>query len=110
MLREAKIAWHGVKVGEPDWSPQSHSLAMLAALEERGVAVYVILNAYWEPLEFALPPVPQQANGSWRRWIDTSLDSPFDIVEWDMTPSVDRLTYDVGPRSVVVLIAPAGDT
>src|SRR5438876_4754332 len=42
LLREANIAWHGVNVGEPDWSPQSHSLAMMAELEEPGVTLYLI--------------------------------------------------------------------
>src|SRR5258705_10819310 len=105
LLREAKVAWHGVKVREPDWSQQSHSLAMMSELEERGLTLYLVANAYWEPLEFELPPVPHTENGSWRRWIDTSLDSPFDIVDWDMAPAVDELTYRVGPRSVVVLWA-----
>jgi glycogen operon protein len=110
MLREAKIAWHGVTVGEPDWCPQSHSIAMMSELEERDITFYLVVNAYWESLEFTLPPVPRAENGSWRRWIDTSLDSPFDIVDWEMTPSVDRLSYSVGPRSVVVLIATTNPT
>jgi glycogen operon protein len=110
MLKEAKIAWHGVKAGEPDWSPPSHSLAMTSELEERGLTLYLIANAYWQPLDFELPAVPHTQNPSWRRWIDTSLDSPFDIVDWDMAPAVDELTYRVGPRSVVVLMASANGT
>jgi isoamylase len=105
MLREAKIAWHGVKAGEPDWSPQSHSLAMMAEIEETGLTSYLIVNAYWKPLDFALPGVPDPACGSWRRWIDTFRDSPFDIVEWETAPAVGGPTYRVGPRSVVVLLA-----
>ena len=64
LLREAKIAWHGVKVGEPDWSPHSHSVALSAELEERGITVYLVANAYWEPLTFALPPTPAERRGS----------------------------------------------
>jgi len=106
MLREAKIAWHGVKVGEPDWSPQSHSVAMMAELEARGLTFYVIVNAYWEPLDFELPPVPRAGDSTaWRRWIDTSLDSPFDIVEWENAAPIDHNVYRVGPRSVVVLLS-----
>ena len=41
------------------------------------MCVYLILNAYWEPLDFELPGVP--GGGAWRRWIDTSLKSPQDI-------------------------------
>jgi len=62
---------------------------------------HVILNAHWEPLEFELPPV---ADGRpWRRWIDTFLDPPNDIVEWEHAPSVPGRTYRAGSRSVVVL-------
>jgi len=109
ILREAKIAWHGVKVGEPDWGPQSHSVAMMAELEERGSTFYVIANAYWEPLDFELPPAPRPADGAWRRWIDTSLDSPSDIVEWDRTAPIEGPAYRAGPRSVVVLISGGSD-
>jgi len=104
MLREAKIGWHGVKVGEPDWSPQSHSIAMMSELEERGLTLYLIANAYWEPLDFELAPAPDAASRSWRCWIDTSRESPNDIVEWDAAPPVEGGAYHVGPRSVVVLL------
>src|SRR5262249_61929589 len=40
-----------------------------------------ILNAYWEPLTFELPPTDRQQ--WWRRCIDTALDSPDDICPWE---------------------------
>jgi glycogen operon protein len=46
--------------------------------------------------------------GPWRRWIDTSLPSPQDIVEWQTAPPVTGATYRAGPRSVVALSAEAG--
>ena len=45
-----------------------------------------MLNAYWEPLTFELPPVP--AEQGWRRCIDTALDSPDDICPWKSAPVV----------------------
>jgi pullulanase/glycogen debranching enzyme len=66
---------------------------------------HIMLNAYWEPLEFELPPVGDGGPRPWRRWIDTSLDSPHDIVEWEQAPAVPGHTYPVGPRSVVVLVS-----
>jgi len=65
---------------------------------------HVILNAYWEPLEFELPSVADGAR-PWRRWIDTFLESPHDIVEPEHAPSVPGHSYPAGPRSVVVLFA-----
>ncbi len=59
------------------------------------------MNAYWESLDFELPLV---AGDPWRRWIDTTLESPDDIVEWQAAPVLaDSGSYRAGPRSVVVL-------
>jgi glycogen operon protein len=63
---------------------------------------HLILNAYWEPLEFELPSLE---TGQWRRWIDTSLDSPNDIVPWDHAPAIPDSTYRVTGRAVAMLFA-----
>ncbi|HET7294148.1 MAG TPA: glycogen debranching enzyme, partial [Vicinamibacteria bacterium] len=107
LLRRANKAWHGVRLDQPDWSEHSHSLALAAELREAGLLEYLILNAYWEPLDFALPPLP--GTTQWRRWIDTSLASPQDIVPWQTAPPVSGPTYRAGPRSVVVLFGDSAD-
>jgi isoamylase len=104
MLREGNRAWHGVKLGQPDWSLSSHSLALSTACLKDNLLLYLILNAYSQPLEFELPPMSQE-NHSWRRWIDTSLDSPSDIVEWPTAQTVISRTYLAAPYSVVALFA-----
>ena len=76
--------------------------------QEGTVPRYLILNAYWEPLDFELPSVNSGDRDSWRRWIDTSLDSPHDIVPWQTAPSVPGHTYRAEARSVVVLFAGLG--
>src|SRR5262249_15051821 len=55
-LREARKAWHGVKPFQPDWAGWSHSLALSGSVESQGLAFYLMMNAYWEELEFSLPP------------------------------------------------------
>jgi len=105
ILQEANKAWHGVKLGQPDWSDSSHSLAISAEAPNKELLFHVILNAYWEALEFELPRVGGDKRESWHRWIDTTLDSPQDIVEWGTAPTVPGGTYRAGPRSVVVLFA-----
>jgi glycogen operon protein len=107
LLRGASKAWHGVKPHQPDWSQQSHSLAFSAEVPEEKLSFYIIFNAYWEPLEFELPAERQAAGYPWRRWIDTSLESPDDIQDWPAAPVVTGRTYRTTPRSVVVLIAAA---
>jgi glycogen operon protein len=102
LLRSSKHDWHGVKLGNPDWRPCSHSVAFEAELSGHGMHLYLILNAYWEPLEFELPPTTD-GRDAWRRWIDTALEPPEDIVEWQSAPAVRDRTYRTGPRSVVAL-------
>jgi glycogen operon protein len=66
-----------------------------------------MLNAYWKPLDFELPPPP--ANKHWRLWIDTHLPSPNDICPWDEAPEVHETNYVVEARSVVMLFEMIGN-
>jgi glycogen operon protein len=109
LLREAHRAWHGVKLHQPDWQESSHSLAVTAEVRNTRLLVHMILNAYREPLDFELPSIGDEARGSWRRWIDTALDSPNDIVPWPVTLPVRGSTYRAQARSVVVLYANVGE-
>ena len=104
MIRQASKTWHGVKVGQPDWGEHSHAFAFEARLRQEGIRIYLILNAYWEPLEFELPPLGDGAR-PWCRWIDTALDAPQDISPWAMAASLSGCTYQAAARSVVVLLA-----
>ncbi len=106
-LREVKQRWHGVKLNQPDWSTFSHSVAIGGELKGEGVLAHIILNAYWEPLEFELPTF-KDGTVNWRRWIDTALDPPHEICGWNAEVPVLGATYRVGARSVVVLIAGEG--
>ena len=103
LIRSAERAWHGVKPGQPDWSDWSHSLALMATVRRQGLTFYLVVNAYWDSLDFELPSL--ESGGSWRRWVDTSLDSPHDIVEWEVAPVISSDTYQAGPRSVIVFFA-----
>ena len=106
LLARAQKSWHGVKPGQPDWSSSSHSIALSAHLAEESAITCVIFNAYWEPLEFELP---DGNRGPWKRWIDTTLDSPNDIVHWRDAPALSGSRYVAGPRSVVVLHTKVGE-
>jgi glycogen operon protein len=101
LLATARIDWHGVELDRPDRAESSRSLA--ATIQGRSVALHIIANAYWQPLEFALPPT--EDGGAWRRIVDTTLPTPDDIRFGDEAPTVATPSYRVGPRSVVVLAA-----
>jgi isoamylase len=101
LLRQSTIAWHGVRLHEPDWGPWSLSVALSAEIMKEQ-QFHWILNAYWEPLDFELPSV----GGQWKLWIDTGLDSPEDIVPWRKARPIAGHSYKVGARSIAVLYAP----
>jgi isoamylase len=100
-LAAANKAWHGVKLNQPDWNDYSHSIALGAELHQEGLFFHFIFNAYWEPLDFELPAITKES--PWRRWIDTSLDSPQDIVPWETAPAIAGGTYRLEARSVAML-------
>jgi glycogen operon protein len=108
LIRQAKTSWHGVKLNQPDWSSSSRSVAFTAELKKEKLMFHLILNVYWEALNFELPPVRNGGVNPWRRWIDTALDSPQDIVAWQDSPSITGSIYRAEPRSVVVLFAGIG--
>jgi len=109
LLRRQPFTWHGVRLNAPDWSHESHTLAATVALAGYPVMLHLIINAFWEALEFELPALAE-AGVAWRRCLDTSLDAPADICGWKDAPSVQERSYRVHPRSVVVLVATtAGD-
>jgi glycogen operon protein len=101
LLRESDKSWHGVRLNEPDWSPSSHSIALTAEILKNRVFIHWILNAWREPLDFALP----RQCGQWNRWIDTSLQPPEDIVAWEEARPVPGGSYRASSHSVVVLVS-----
>jgi isoamylase len=103
LLRGVNLAWHGVKLNQPDWGESSHSIAFTVEIREEKLRFHVILNAYWQPLDFELPRLDSVGENLWRRWIDTALDSPQDIREFETAESVPGYAYRAESRSVVML-------
>jgi len=105
LLRRQPIQWHGIRLNAPDWSHQSHTLAATVLLLGYRFLLHLIANAYWEPLEFEVPPLGGQK--SWRRCVDTYLDPPDDIRRWEDAQILQGSPCRVQPRSVVILLANA---
>ena len=105
LLRRQPIQWHGIRLNAPDWSHQSHTLAATVLLLGYRSLLHLIANAYWEPLEFEVPPLEGQK--SWRRCVDTYLDPPDDIRRWEDAQILQGSPCRVQPRSVVILLANA---
>jgi len=107
LLRQARLEWHGVKLGAPDWSHESHSIALTAWGASKRVVFHYMINAYWKPLTFTLPSPKKLPGATWYRWIDTARPSPEDISPWDTMTAVENGTYRLVGRSLVVLVATA---
>jgi glycogen operon protein len=101
LIDRSTKSWHGVKLNQPDWGQDSHSIAFNSELRDEKLQFHLILNGYWEPLDFELPE--PKSGKAWQRWIDTSLPSPDDIVAWQTAPLIPGGTYHAASRSVVVL-------
>jgi glycogen operon protein len=95
------ISWYGVGP-EVDLSSDSHTLAFcLHGSSERDDDIYVMINAYWEGLQFGIQEGEPQ---DWVRVADTSQPSPHDFS--GLGVRLYQRTYNVAPRSIVVLVRP----
>jgi glycogen operon protein len=99
---DSLVAWHGTRLGEPDWTGESRTLAMHLLAADGDEAICLIANAHWEVLPFELPKAAPGT--SWRRFVDTSLPPGEDAVEPGAEVTVAGGRYDAFPRSVVVLV------
>jgi isoamylase len=95
------VRWYGVN-GQTDLTYYSHSLAFFL---NGSIAVdddlYVMINAFWQDLDFT---VQEGAVEDWLRVIDTSRNSPEDIVEPDSGQPLSSINYKLSARSVAVLV------
>ncbi len=101
------VSWHGVRAWQPDWSPESRSLAFMLAARGGGVAddvVYAAFSMYWEPLVFELPRLPE--GWRWHRFANTAASAQTDAYEPGAEPVLeDQRVLPVDARSVAVLVA-----
>ena len=72
--------------------------------------IYVMINGYWQDLEFHVQEGTAQ---EWKRIVDTALPSPNDFMDHDSLDNdngvtLERTSYVVAARSTVVLLRPRG--
>ena len=102
-LSKARIEWHGIELGKPDWATTPtalHSLCIASPVAKCGTLRSMPIGSRWS---LQLPPVTGSPKGGWLRLIDTSLPSPDDIVEETQGSPVDGSKYLVNARSVIML-------
>ncbi|MFP4321435.1 MAG: glycogen debranching enzyme, partial [Anaerolineales bacterium] len=99
------IEWHGVRFRQQDFSHYTNAIAFSLAGMGQDNTFYVIINAYWEGIDFELPPLPK--GWLWVQVVNTGLESPDDICalghERPVHPK--QTSYHAGPRSVIILMS-----
>ena len=105
--KKPHLIWHGIYLGQPDYGEYSHSLAFSLCHPDNGEHLHIMLNAYWEHLDFELPPL--ESGNYWHRIIDTSLPAPDDFSELETAEKIHRDSYLVRKYSSVVLMEKTKD-
>jgi glycogen operon protein len=96
------VAWHGTKLNCPGWDdPGGRALGVTLAGFDGDGDIHIMLNMYWESLDFELPLVPGMI---WLRAMDTSQVPPLDIADFGGELPIVGNAYQVQGRSVVVLV------
>ena len=99
----ADVSWHGCALNEPGWDdPAARALAFTLGGFDADADLHVMMNMYWEPLDFQLPDVPGR---TWHRAVDTARPAPSDIAPPGKEARCTDPAYRVDGRSVVVLIS-----
>jgi isoamylase len=92
------ISWHGTRLGRPGFGdPDARALACTIAGVGDSADLHVMMNMFWESLDFELP-----ANTVWRVAVDTFASPPQDIAP-PSPVTIGGAVHRVDGRSVVVL-------
>ena len=97
------ISWYGVDLNEPNWGDDSaRAFAFTLGGKNEEADIHVMMNMYWESLNFDIPSVEGR---KWYLSVDTFLLSPEDIAEAGYEKMVEDSVCQVRERSIVILIS-----
>ena len=95
------VTWHGTKLFSPGFEdPDARALACTIAGFGGAPDLHVLMNMYWQPLEFE---IPQHTGRTWQLAFDTFEDSPRDFPDESARVTVSSRAVTVQGRSIVVL-------
>jgi glycogen operon protein len=100
---QPEVAWHGTQTGRPGWDdPEARCLAFTLSGMDGKTYIHVIMNMYWEQLDFEIPEIK---GVRWGKLADTSADAPDDFYKITATPPVEGDTITAEGRSIIILSA-----
>jgi glycogen operon protein len=96
------VVWHGTKLNSPGWQdPGGRALSVTLAGFSGAADVHIMLNMFWDSLDFELPIV---LGRTWLKAVDTASAPPLDAPDMGAEPPVFGNTCKVEGRSIVVLV------
>ena len=97
------VSWHGTELNSPGWSdPDARALALTLGGFKGESNIHVMMNMYWEALDFEVPLLNDRG---WVKAIDTAAASPHDIADPGTETPFTSHICPVGGRSIVVLVS-----
>ncbi len=97
------ISWHGTRLNSPGWSDaDARALAFTLGGFDGDPDMHVMMNMYWDNLEFDIPVIP---GAKWYKKIDTSEQSPCDVADQGSEKLCSGNTLKISGRSIVVLVS-----
>jgi glycogen operon protein len=111
------ISWHGLALGQPDWSENAKCLAFMLAGDEiaapekksgsnkgeKDCDFFIMVNGDQKKRTFQLPLPPKGL--AWFRLVDTGKTAPEDIRDENRSEPVPKDKYPLLPSAVAVFIA-----
>lgn len=99
------ISWHSCQLNKPNFNDHEATVLAftLAGLTAEEPDMHVMMNMDYRDMKFE---IPQLSDGRvWHRYVDTSLESPDDILEIGQTkPLASQEYYILETHSIVVLV------
>ena len=98
----ADITWHGTTLDSPGFDdPNGRALACTIAGFGGDSDLHVLMNMFWEPLDFEVPLEPRRV---WRVAVNTFAPTPAPAQD-PIGPPLESARCRVEPRSIVILAA-----
>jgi isoamylase len=100
----ADISWHGCQLNSPGWyDDNSRVLAFtIASFVDSDPDIHVMMNMDSQNLDFEIPNIEDR---KWYRFVDSSLDSPNDILSKNNVKLCKEKLYNVNSYSIAILIS-----
>jgi isoamylase len=99
VLREDSFTWHGLRLNQPDWSPEARCLAVTITSPHGSHATHILFNTSPDEQTFELPAL------AWFCALDTNWAPPDDQAGRSPQRKITDGSYATAPRSVVVLVS-----